>query len=79
MFEGCLLLPQAHGGGVIFHEGKYYWFGEHKGGVTYVKYSAAYVFKSTVPFHKSPQALYQSVSVLSNTLVSSYLRIQIPI
>lgn len=22
----------AHGGGVIFHDGKYYWFGEHKGG-----------------------------------------------
>jgi hypothetical protein len=21
----------AHGGGVLFHEGKYYWFGEHKG------------------------------------------------
>jgi len=21
----------AHGGGIIFHEGKYYWFGEHKG------------------------------------------------
>lgn len=21
----------AHGGGILFHEGKYYWFGEHKG------------------------------------------------
>jgi hypothetical protein len=21
----------AHGGGVLFHKGKYYWFGEHKG------------------------------------------------
>jgi hypothetical protein len=21
----------AHGGGIMFHEGKYYWFGEHKG------------------------------------------------
>ena len=20
----------AHGGGILFHEGKYYWFGEHK-------------------------------------------------
>lgn len=30
---------QAHGGGVLFHNGTYYWFGEHKGGVTYVKYS----------------------------------------
>ena len=32
---------QAHGGGVIFHKGLYYWFGEHKGGATYVKYSEA--------------------------------------
>ncbi|MDR1764053.1 MAG: hypothetical protein LBR64_08930, partial [Dysgonamonadaceae bacterium] len=21
----------AHGGGILFHESKYYWFGEHKG------------------------------------------------
>lgn len=21
----------AHGGGILYHEGKYYWFGEHKG------------------------------------------------
>ena len=20
----------AHGGGILFHEGKYYWFGEHR-------------------------------------------------
>ena len=20
----------AHGGGILFHKGKYYWFGEHK-------------------------------------------------
>lgn len=20
----------AHGGGVLYHEGKYYWFGEHR-------------------------------------------------
>lgn len=21
----------AHGGGILYHAGKYYWFGEHKG------------------------------------------------
>ncbi|GAB6013329.1 family 43 glycosylhydrolase [Viscerimonas tarda] len=29
----------AHGGGILFHEGKYYWYGEHKG----EKSSAAFV------------------------------------
>lgn len=25
---------QAHGGGVLYDDGTYYWFGEHKGGLT---------------------------------------------
>lgn len=29
---------QAHGGCIIYHEGKYYWYGEHKGGDTYTTY-----------------------------------------
>lgn len=35
-------LIQAHGGGVIFHEGVYYWFGEQKAGPTYTRISKAY-------------------------------------
>ena len=30
--EGNLI--QAHGGGILFHEGVYYWFGENKNGIT---------------------------------------------
>lgn len=30
--EGCPI--QAHGGGVLYDQGTYYWFGEHKGGET---------------------------------------------
>ena len=25
----------AHGGGLLFHEGRYYWYGEYKGDSTY--------------------------------------------
>jgi len=35
-------LIQAHGGGVIWHEGVYYWFGEQKAGPTYTRFSKAY-------------------------------------
>jgi beta-glucanase (GH16 family) len=30
--EGNLI--NAHGGGILFHEGRYYWFGEHKGEIS---------------------------------------------
>ncbi|MCC2598473.1 glycoside hydrolase family 43 protein [Sphingobacterium sp. FBM7-1] len=30
-FDNNQRLINAHGGGVLYHEGKYYWFGEHKG------------------------------------------------
>ncbi|DBB06836.1 TPA: hypothetical protein ACH3X3_009496 [Trebouxia sp. C0006] len=33
---------QAHGGGVIYHEGVYYWYGENKAGSTYTAYSLGY-------------------------------------
>src|SRR5690606_39886453 len=29
-FDNNQRLINAHGGGVLYHEGKYYWFGEHK-------------------------------------------------
>ena len=35
----CHLSIQAHGGGVIYHEGVYYWYGENKAGSTYTAYS----------------------------------------
>ena len=34
-----LLRIKAHGGGVIYHEGMYYWYGENKAGSTYTAYS----------------------------------------
>lgn len=27
--QGCII--NAHGGGILYHQGRYYWFGEHKG------------------------------------------------
>lgn len=44
----------AHGGGILYHEGKYYWFGEHKGensnaalvGVTCYSSSDLYTWKN---------------------------------
>src|SRR5690606_27101087 len=30
-FDNNQRLINAHGGGVLYHAGKYYWFGEHKG------------------------------------------------
>ena len=32
---------QAHGGGVLYHGGRYYWYGENKAGPTYTAYSLA--------------------------------------
>ena len=32
-------IMQAHGGGVMYHDGIYYWYGENKAGATYTAYS----------------------------------------
>lgn len=32
-------LIQAHGGGILFHEGVFYWYGENKDGPTYTAFS----------------------------------------
>lgn len=35
-------LMQAHGGGVMYYDGVYYWYGENKAGSTYTSYSLGY-------------------------------------
>src|SRR5690606_11203436 len=30
-FDNNQRIINAHGGGVLYHDGQYYWFGEHKG------------------------------------------------
>lgn len=37
----------AHGGGVLFHNGKYYWFGEHKGELSNAAFVGVMCYSST--------------------------------
>ena len=42
-------LIQAHGGGMLYHEGVFYWYGENKDGPTYTAFSLRCL--STCPPH----------------------------
>ncbi|KAK9810662.1 hypothetical protein WJX73_008429 [Symbiochloris irregularis] len=33
---------QAHGGGILYHQGLYYWYGENKAGPTYMSFNLGY-------------------------------------
>ncbi|SDZ98757.1 Glycosyl hydrolases family 43 [Porphyromonadaceae bacterium KH3R12] len=57
----------AHGGGILYHEGKYYWFGEHKGersnaalvGITCYSSSDLYTWKNegiALPVSEDPES-----------------------
>ncbi|SFS90621.1 Glycosyl hydrolases family 43 [Porphyromonadaceae bacterium NLAE-zl-C104] len=57
----------AHGGGILYHEGKYYWFGEHKGersnaalvGVTCYSSSDLYIWQNegiALPVSEDPES-----------------------
>lgn len=49
-----MLAPQAHGGGILEHDGRYYWYGEDKNGETFKPWSLTYAPLAT------PQSSYPS-------------------
>jgi beta-xylosidase len=54
----------AHGGGILFHEGTYYWFGEHKieGGAGNVAHVGVHVYSSTDLYNWKDEGIALPVS-----------------
>ena len=50
MYASLLAVLQAHGGGVLYHKGVYYWYGENKAGPTYMSFTLGSV-PDPVAFH----------------------------
>lgn len=70
----------AHGGGILYHEGKYYWFGEHKGersnaalaGVTCYSSADLYAWKNegiVLPVSEDPESPIVKGSIIERPKV----------
>lgn len=55
-------LINAHGGGILFHQGKYYWFGEHKGERSNAAWKGVTCYSSSDLYNWKNEGIALSVS-----------------